>query len=802
MSEAGPAMSESSPSNGEVAEREVSPADRTQASLALFSAIQEGLLVVDDAGRYVDANEAFARLVKSTRESVIGRHFSEFMPPGRLDEAVASFERMKSGGSGLNEFPLQAVDGTVVDCEWTSHPHFLPGLSLCSARDITRRKQAEGALRASEARARFLTMLDDATRPLSDPGEIVRLSARLLAECLSVDGVGYLQFGPDQERCRITGEYTRGGGAANLGEYRVSQFGAAVADSLRANQPCAVEDVENDPRTEAVRPVYRALGVRSMLTVPLHKTGRLVAALGLQQWLPRTWSASELELLQVVANRCWESMERARVEERLRNQSATFDSLLANLPDLICAFDTDGRFTYANSALLTVWQRRLEEIIGKNTFDLGYPPDLAARIQNEVKTVVETRHAVRNVTPFTGANGETRVYEYIFSPVLGGDDLMKSVTCTARDVTDLDRMGRELASGQERLEQLLAQAPVAIMVVRGRDLVIEMANSFYRSLVQGRSLVGLPLAKAIPELTGDVHDALRSVLETGEAFTATDWLIRYDRLADGVIEDHYFNVVYAPLREADGEVTRVVAVCSDVTTQVLARKELEQANRELEEFAYVASHDLQEPLRMVAIYTQLLLSDKMTSDPLAQEYAGFVREGVDRMGHLIRDLLTYSRIIHAETAGSVSADLNQSLSAALKSLENRISETGAQITAEHLPVVHGESAQLVHVFQNLLSNSLKYCEGGIAPRIQVCAEKEGNQWVVSVDDNGIGFEPQYAQKIFGLFKRLHKDEFPGTGLGLAICQRIVERYGGRIWAEGRPGNGASFHFSLPEAETS
>ncbi len=202
---------------------------------------------------------------------------------------------------------------------------------------------------------------------------------------------------------------------------------------------------------------------------------------------------------------------------------------------------------------------------------------------------------------------------------------------------------------------------------------------------------------------------------------------------------------------------------------------------------------------MVAIYTQLLLSGHMTDDPLANEYAGFVRQGVDRMEQLIRDLLTYSRIIHAE-AGPVSADLNESLAAALASLQGRVEETGAAITAERLPVVQGEASQLVHVFQNLLSNSLKYCEPGVAPHIHIGAKKTGNQWVVSIDDNGIGFQPQYAQKIFGLFKRRHKDEFPGTGLGLAICQRMVERYGGSIWAEGRPGKGASFHFALPEVE--
>jgi light-regulated signal transduction histidine kinase (bacteriophytochrome) len=146
------------------------------------------------------------------------------------------------------------------------------------------------------------------------------------------------------------------------------------------------------------------------------------------------------------------------------------------------------------------------------------------------------------------------------------------------------------------------------------------------------------------------------------------------------------------------------------------------------------------------------------------------------------------------------ADLNESLSLALKMTEGRISEVGAELIVGHLPIVRGESSQLAHVFQNLLSNSLKYRREDVAPKIVISAKRSGQEWIVAVEDNGIGFEPEYSQRIFGLFKRLHKDEFPGTGLGLAICQRIVGRYGGRMWAEGRAGRGATFYISLPGCE--
>lgn len=487
-------------------------------------------------------------------------------------------------------------------------------------------------------------------------------------------------------------------------------------------------------------------------------------------------------------------------EAELRRRSHVLDVVLSNIPDLICTFDLDGNFTYANPALLRVWQRSLEEIIGKNTFDLGYPPQLAARIQGEVKAVIASKQPVINHTPFTGADGETRVYEYIFSPVLAGDRSLEEVTCTARDITERQRMEKALAESEEKLQQVFGQAPVAIVVLRGPELVVEMANPSYQALLAGKQLVGRRFADIVPELGQDVWDAFNRVLATGEPFVANEWHIPYDQNGDGLIEDVWGNIVFHPLRDTAGKVTGMVAVCSDVSVQVRARRELERANRELEEFAYVASHDLQEPLRMVGIYTEMLLNRLGPDDADARVYAGFVRQGVDRMDRLIQDLLAYSRVVHTEDRGPGSADLNEAWAEAVKTMESRIGEASATLNVAPLPVVRGETSQWAHVFQNLLSNSLKYRPADLAPKIDVSARRDGAHWVISVEDNGIGFEPQYAQRIFGLFKRLHKDEFSGTGLGLAICQRIVERYGGRIRAEGRPGRGATFHIVLPGNE--
>jgi len=240
-----------------------------------------------------------------------------------------------------------------------------------------------------------------------------------------------------------------------------------------------------------------------------------------------------------------------------------------------------------------------------------------------------------------------------------------------------------------------------------------------------------------------------------------------------------------------------------------ANDDLTRVNRELEEFAYVSSHDLQEPLRMVNIYTHLILkaTEENTNgqkddgdDAKLGLYREFVRQGIDRMEALIRDLLTFSRTIRSDDPPIGLMDLSVSLNEGLAVLGDRIEETGAVVTVGFLPFVHADVTQMGHVFQNLLSNSIKYCRTGVVPEIQISAEARDGNWIIAVRDNGIGFDQQYAERIFGLFKRLHKDEYPGTGLGLAICQRIVERYGGRIWAVSSPGRGATFYFSLPCAD--
>lgn len=244
---------------------------------------------------------------------------------------------------------------------------------------------------------------------------------------------------------------------------------------------------------------------------------------------------------------------------------------------------------------------------------------------------------------------------------------------------------------------------------------------------------------------------------------------------------------------------QVRQLAADLERRVHERtQELSRVNDELRQFAYVASHDLQEPLRTVGSYAQLLARryrGKLDSD--ADDFVNYIVGGVNRMHTLLNDMLAFSRVTQAQGKPFQVTSLENVLEGALMNLQLSASESGATITHDPLPASLCDASQIAQVFQNIIGNALKYRRPEIAPVIHISAEISGSESVISISDNGIGIDPQYHERIFGIFKRLHGRELPGTGMGLAICKRIVERHGGRIWLNSKAGEGATFYFSLP-----
>lgn len=264
-----------------------------------------------------------------------------------------------------------------------------------------------------------------------------------------------------------------------------------------------------------------------------------------------------------------------------------------------------------------------------------------------------------------------------------------------------------------------------------------------------------------------------------------------------------------PVREASGKIVRWFGSCTDIHEQRIWSDALQQSkhaletlnaalqmsNTDLEQFAYAASHDLQEPLRMVKIYSQLLQTEiDGHLDSRSRSYLNFITDGADRMEALLKDLLSYSRA-SAELTDAPPADSQEVLKQALANLSTLIADTEARITSEDLPMVQMPEIHLLQVFQNLISNAIKYRKSGVRPEVQIAAEHTEEMVIVSITDNGIGIPQQHMEQIFRLFRRLHGTDVPGTGIGLALCKKLVERNGGRMWVTSSPGKGSTFCFS-------
>ena len=253
-----------------------------------------------------------------------------------------------------------------------------------------------------------------------------------------------------------------------------------------------------------------------------------------------------------------------------------------------------------------------------------------------------------------------------------------------------------------------------------------------------------------------------------------------------------------------GSIVGAVTTFFDITEErkieeamIRQSQELARSNADLEQFAYVASHDLQEPLRNIAIYSQLLSRDYAGRlNQHADDIIHVITSSVERMNALIRDLLAYSRVGNVDAAPMNPVDLSGVVEFACANLRTKIVESGASVEAEPLPAVRGDQVQIVQVFQNLIDNAIKYA-GAEPPTVRISAEKMDRNWKITVSDNGIGIDPRHHQQIFAVFKRLHGRDIPGTGIGLALVKRVVERHGGQIWVESNAGQGSAFSFTLP-----
>ncbi|MDJ1430494.1 PAS domain S-box protein [Halostagnicola sp. A-GB9-2] len=494
--------------------------------------------------------------------------------------------------------------------------------------------------------------------------------------------------------------------------------------------------------------------------------------------------------------------DRREREQQLQRERDLTEQILETSPVGIAVTNPDGSVSRANERMETLLgvpsggaseyvagQRDVFDADGEllpvterpaiRVFDTGeplYDQEILLKQSDDQRTWLSV-----NATPITDERGEP-----------------KQVVTTATDITDLKELVERRKQALEEREKELAAVQLATNLFETGDQPIdELLDEFATTL---------PQSFRYPE-----HTAAR--ISVGDHETTTEdyesqmpELTAHTRTAN----ETPITISIVLLENSNIEAEELFLDEEQVLIDTLATlvkfyfergeyiDELQAETRRLEQFAYAASHDLQEPLRMISSYLQLL--DRRYGESLDEEgteFLEFAVNGAERMREMIDGLLAYSRV---ETQGKPfePIDLDEVLKDALADLEVRIDEQNAKITADSLPEVLGDTSQLRQVFQNLLDNAIEYSDG--TPRIHVSAEKRDEEWIISVRDQGIGIDPKKTEHIFEVFHRLHnQDEHTGTGIGLALCERVIERHGGEIWVESEPGEGSTFSFTLPDA---
>jgi len=489
--------------------------------------------------------------------------------------------------------------------------------------------------------------------------------------------------------------------------------------------------------------------------------------------------------------------ERKWTEELLQETRLFAESIVESIKEPLLVLDSELRVIRANRPFYGTFDLTSEATLNRFIGDVGDGQWRRADLLRKFEAIVERDEPFEN---------------YEMSADFGGGGL-RTVLLSARRIEQKDRQTDLILLTMYDVTEQKAAQEKARLLAHG---VESAADAIIMTDVHGTISYANP---AMTRLTGlsaeEMLGQKPSIFKSGRHSEA-EYREMWETILSGKVwsgevtnrkkngEDYDVLLTIAPVLDQNGKIEAFVSIQSDITELKRAREELvmradelARSNAELEQFAYIASHDLQEPLRMVSSYCQLLqrrYQDKLDGD--ANDFIGFAVDGAMRMQKLIDDLLTYCRVGTKGNPFQVT-DCARVVNRVLEDLKVSIEDCDAKIKTEKLPVTMADETQLAQVFQNLIANAVKFRKNDV-PEISIGSRRRNGEWVISVRDNGIGIETDYRQRIFTIFQRLHsKETYPGTGIGLAVCKKIVERHGGRIWVKSKPGKGATFNFTLP-----
>ena len=730
-----------------------------QGPVAYHELDQEGIV------RWV--NQAECDLLGVEAGAMLGKPIFEFVSRGAQSESRDAFKRKLSGQEALVPFPRDHIrsDGRHLTLE--IHEELIrddngvaTGIRSVML-DVTARKQAEDALREREATL-----------------QAVCITA--IAAIVMIDAEGHaILWNPAAER----------------------MFGYTAAEMLGQRVHDLVAPGDLRQRFEAAFPVFQ-------------KTGQGPAIGKLTELTGRRRDGSEfpidLSLAAIQKGQEWHAValvrditDRKRAEKALRESEENFRSVVENAPEAIFV-STHGRFRYLNPEAVKLFGAASASELLNQPVRESVHPDARAVMAEAIRQVQEMKGAISPVAQrYLRRDGTVLDVEGSIAPFTYEGE--KGGLVLVRDITERKRAEEELRAKEYLLSESQSIAHVGSWewTVQGGASAMAWTPETYRLFGVSPDDFVLSPETFLSLIHPDDRAAMQFWMSSCLGGLEPPDLEFRVCLKDGSVR--YINGRgHLVQQDAEHNPIRMVGVAQDITAfkqaeEALLRRtdELKRSNTELEQFAYMASHDLQEPLRMVSSYVQLLArryQGKLDAD--ADEFIAFAVDGAKRMQNLINDMLAFSRVTtKGREFKPVEADA--ALKVALANLQAAIEESHANVTSDPLPVVNVDSGQLAQLFQNLIGNAIKF-RGKEPPRIHVAVERQAKEWVFSVQDNGIGIEPRHLERVFVIFQRLHSAaEYPGTGIGLAICKKIAERHGGRLWVTSEPGVGSAFHFTIP-----
>jgi len=705
--------------------------------------------------------------------------------------------------------------------------------------DVTSRKQIEEQLCQNAERANDLAEISHALAKITfDFQAALELVAQRTVEVVGGNCIVRL-LSEDRERLEPVALYAPDSFVMARLQKLVAEFPQQTGEGISAqvvqtSQPLIIPEVASSAVMESAWPGFKCwqeqVGMCSLLIAPLIAQSHLIGTIELWRDQPgQPYLDTDLAFLQNLADRAalaiansllysrnlrreheleirvedrtselqHELAERKRAENELYQSQQMLRLVLDNIPQRI--FWKDRSFTYLGCNLTFARDTNLKDpavIIGLTDYDLDWRSTADLYRADDQAVMEANRPKISYEEPQVLEDGTCRWLRTSKIPLHDRDGRVMGVLGTYEDITATKQAEEELHIKDQALKSSINGFAIGDL-----DGKITYVNPSFLELwgyqdeedVLGKSYLMLWARpeKAMIEM---------EILRKKGSYRGERTAIRKD--GSNFLVEVFINLVYSD----NGKPVCLAGSFIDVTErkraeELLAQqtRELARSNTELEQFAYVASHDLQEPLRMVSSYTQLLsrrYKGKLDAD--ADEFIRYAVDGSARMQRLINDLLAYSRV---STRGKPfeQADLNEILKQVFSDLQIAIEENEAIITHDPLPTIKADSFQMVQLMQNLLGNAIKF-HSQEPLRIHITARLEKGKWLISVQDNGIGIDPQFSERIFVIFQRLHdRSEYPGTGIGLAICKRIVERHGGKIWVDSQPDQGSTFYFTIPDS---